>query len=50
MNRTRRNLLVATTTSVVVAALFAFPTSTNRTDHPRKPGQPLAPAGVVVGP
>jgi uncharacterized protein with FMN-binding domain len=44
---TRRNLSVAGATAAGVGLLLLYPTSTHsRTDH-RRPGQPLAPAGVV---
>ncbi len=50
VHRSRRNLVVLTGTGVAAAALFAFPTSSNRSAAPRRPGQALAPAGVVAAP
>lgn len=46
----RRNALVMTGSSLALGLLFLYPTSTNRTDAHRKPGVPVAPAGVVVRP
>lgn len=43
-----RNAAVAVATAATVAVLFFYPTSTNRGDTQRKPGQAVAPAGVVT--
>lgn len=44
---TRRNLVVAVATTVGVGLLLLYPTSLHgKTDH-RRPGQALAPAGIV---
>jgi uncharacterized protein with FMN-binding domain len=50
VHRSRRNALVLTGTGLAVAGLFAFPTSTNRISTPRRPGQALAPVGVLPAP
>ncbi len=42
----RRNAAVLGATALILGLLLFFPTSTNRTGH-RRPGQALAPAGVV---
>lgn len=47
---TRRNAAVMGATSVGLSVLFLFPTSTNSAAPHRKPGQALAPAGVVAAP
>jgi uncharacterized protein with FMN-binding domain len=47
VRRTRRNALVLAATAGTVGLLFLFPTSTNRASTPRRPGQALAPAGIV---
>jgi uncharacterized protein with FMN-binding domain len=44
----RRNLAVVVATAATVGVLFLFPTSTNRGSTQRKPGQALAPVGVVT--
>jgi len=47
---TRRNAAVMGATTVGLSVLFLFPTSTNSSAPPRKPGQALAPVGVVADP
>ena len=42
----RRNAAVLGATALTLGLLLLYPTSTNRTGH-RRPGQALAPAGVV---
>ena len=42
----RRNAAVLGATALSLGLLMLYPTSTNRTSH-RRPGQALAPAGVV---
>ena len=44
----RRNAAVIGATALTLGLLLLYPTSTNRTGH-RRPGQALAPAGVVPG-
>jgi uncharacterized protein with FMN-binding domain len=44
----RRNLGVLTATAAALGLLFLYPTSTNRSSAPRRPGQALASPGVVV--
>jgi uncharacterized protein with FMN-binding domain len=46
-SRTRRNAAVFAGTGTVLGLLLLFPTSTNRQPATRRPGQPLAPAGIV---
>lgn len=48
--RARRNATVMAATAGVVGLVMLYPTSTNRSTAPRRPGQPLAPAGVVAAP
>jgi uncharacterized protein with FMN-binding domain len=47
---TRRNASVALTSVAVCGLLFLYPTSTNNTGQHRRPGQPLAPVGLVGSP
>ena len=44
---TRRNAGVAGASAVTLGLLMLYPTSTNSSVTPRRPGQALAPAGVV---
>lgn len=44
----RRNAATLAGTAVVVGLLFLFPTSTNRSSSPRRPGQALARPGILV--
>jgi uncharacterized protein with FMN-binding domain len=44
---TSRNVNVALASTAACGLLFLFPTSTNNTGAHRRPGQPLAPVGVV---
>ena len=44
----RRNAAVLGATALTLGLLLLFPTSTNRTGH-RRPGQAVAPAGIVAG-
>jgi uncharacterized protein with FMN-binding domain len=46
--RSRRNALVLTGTAVTLGLLMLYPTSTNSTGSHRRPGTPLAKAGVVA--
>lgn len=46
----RRNTLVVTGSTLAMGLLFLYPTSTNRIEAHRKPGVPVAAAGVVVQP
>jgi uncharacterized protein with FMN-binding domain len=50
VRRSRRNTAVLAATAATVGLLFLFPTSTNRSSTPRRPGQALAPAGIVAVP
>ncbi len=43
----RRNTLVLVTTAVVLGLLMLLPASSNRAGSHRRPGTPLAPAGIV---
>jgi uncharacterized protein with FMN-binding domain len=47
---TRRNAAVLGATALTVAVLFLFPTSTNSGGAQRRPGQAIAPAGIVSSP
>jgi uncharacterized protein with FMN-binding domain len=47
--KARRNAAALGGTTLVLGLLLLYPTSTNRMEAPRRPGTPLAPAGVVVG-
>jgi uncharacterized protein with FMN-binding domain len=44
----RRNAAVLAGTAAVCALLFLYPTSTNRGDVQNRPGEPVAPPGVVA--
>lgn len=44
----RRNLAVGSASVAAVGALFLYPTSTNSSSAPRRPGQALATPGVVT--
>jgi uncharacterized protein with FMN-binding domain len=44
---TPRNVTVALASATACGVLFLFPTSTNNTGPHRRPGEPLAPVGVV---
>lgn len=44
----RRNALVVGASAAAVGLLFLFPTSTNRSSSPRRPGQAFAHPGIVV--
>ena len=44
----RRNAAVLLATAVTVGLLFLYPTSTNRGDAQRRPGQSVAAAGIVT--
>jgi uncharacterized protein with FMN-binding domain len=48
VQHTRRNTITLACTALVVGLLFWFPTSTNRSSTPRRPGQALATPGVVT--
>ena len=48
VRQARRNLAVGAASIVTVGALFLYPTSTNSSLSPRRPGQALATPGVVV--
>ena len=50
MAGTRRNVAVVGATAVAVGLLFLYPTSTNNGRAQRRPGQALAPAGIVTAP
>lgn len=47
---TRRNLAIAGASLTTVGVLLLYPTSTNSSVSHRRPGQALAPAGVVAAP
>jgi hypothetical protein len=48
VSATSRNVVVLAVTVVTILLLMLYPTSTNRSGQHRRPGEPLAPAGVVT--
>ncbi len=48
VQRARRNATVLVGTAVTLGLLMLYPTSLNRIAAHRRPGTPLAPAGIVV--